>query len=142
MSQMAAFVGAAVGATLRTARTAAICGRSLSVSAPAAARATAPVRVRVVSLSLGLFALLLLLALCSFFEHALRREAGCAMCCEGYSPTCCSTALSRLPAALVWTASTEAYADVVELLTILFHPLCCVARLLVPLTDDGGDERG
>lgn len=47
MSQMAAFVGAAVGATLRSARSAAISGRSLSVSAPAATRVTAPVRVRV-----------------------------------------------------------------------------------------------
>jgi len=46
MSQMAAFVGAAVGATLRTARTAAINGRRLSISSPASTRVTAPVRVR------------------------------------------------------------------------------------------------
>jgi len=46
MSQMAAFVGAALGVTLRTARTAAISGRRLSISSPAFTRVTAPVRVR------------------------------------------------------------------------------------------------
>ncbi|GAB0493727.1 hypothetical protein MMPV_005012 [Pyropia vietnamensis] len=42
---MAAFVGAAVGVTFRDARTAAICGRSLSSSARSATRATAPIRM-------------------------------------------------------------------------------------------------
>lgn len=80
MSQMAAFVGAAVGATLRSARSAAICGRSLSVSAPAAMRATAPVRVREASRNLGVLAILWSHALRLLFGRLPQRGAVCAVC--------------------------------------------------------------
>lgn len=89
MSQMAAFVGAAVGATLRSARSAAICGRSLSVSAPAATRATAPVRVRDASRNLGVLTLLWSLALRLLFGRLPRRGAGCAVCCVQWELAVC-----------------------------------------------------
>lgn len=80
MSHMAAFVGAAVGATLRSARTAAICGRTLSMSAPAATRATAPVRVREASYIIGVLALFGPLALRPLFGRLPVLDAGCAVC--------------------------------------------------------------